>query len=306
MNLLEVPHDLAGAHVEAHKARGIHVVAGTMPPVQIAGRRFDRQVHVAKLVVRRKRRPDAGVARVSPGVVAPCVDVRLPRLRNRVESPKFPACLHVEATDEAGNVNHRLGSKPKFQGGPDDDHAVRDHDRRTAADGRQRLEAAAAERPLQIDHAVIAERLNRAAGAGVERHEREPGRDDDDARILAVGPVTDAAPGVAARRAGRALALVEPPAPPLGTSGRVESDDIAVDAGGHVEGAVDVERRRLVLELRLRPDRPEIALPRHAHAADVVPRDLVEWQVAEAAVVTVIGAPFARRWRCQRLRGKNR
>jgi hypothetical protein len=108
-------------------------------------------------------------------------------------------------------------------------------------------------------------------GAGVERHEPKPGRDDDNARILSDDPVADATSGVAARRAGSALALVERPAPPLGAGGGVEGDDIAVDPGRHVEGPVDVKWRRLVLELRLRPDRPEFALPCHAHAATTLP-----------------------------------
>ena len=61
---------------------------------------------------------------------------------------------------------------------------------------------------IQIDDAVLAECRIGQAGLRIERHQLIALRDQDDARLLAVGPVLDAACD-AARRPLAALALVE-------------------------------------------------------------------------------------------------
>ena len=66
---------------------------------------------------------------------------------------------------------------------------------------------------LQIDDAVLAERRDAVAGLRVERDEPVAGRDVEDALVLAVGPVRDAAAGQLARRRRRARAFALANAP---------------------------------------------------------------------------------------------
>ena len=61
---LEVPDPLPGSGVQAHEAFGEQVVAGTMAAVEVVGRRAERQVDVARLLVNRHERPDVRVAGV--------------------------------------------------------------------------------------------------------------------------------------------------------------------------------------------------------------------------------------------------
>ena len=98
---LVVPDLLAGRRVEAHEAVAIEAVSGAMAAVVVVGRRADRQIDVAELLVGAHRRPDVGVAGFLPGVLLPGLDAGLACLRNRVEGPKQAAGTDVEAAHVA-------------------------------------------------------------------------------------------------------------------------------------------------------------------------------------------------------------
>jgi hypothetical protein len=59
---LEVPDTLPGLDIQRHQAFGKQVVAVTRASLVVAGRRLDRQIHVAEFFVRRHRRPDGNVS----------------------------------------------------------------------------------------------------------------------------------------------------------------------------------------------------------------------------------------------------
>src|SRR5690606_21587652 len=114
----------------------------------------------------------------------------------------------IEAANEAGHVGHGLRPEPELKRRADHDDAVADDDGGTAPDGRHLVEAIAAKLAFEVDAPALSEGLDRTARARVERHEHEPRRHDDDAGVLAVGPVGDAASRIAPRRPRTALALV--------------------------------------------------------------------------------------------------
>ena len=99
-----MPDALAGLGVEGHEALGEEVVAGAVAAVEVVGRRFNRQVDVAELQVRRHRRPDGGVAGVAPRVALPGLVPELTRERDRVEDPPPLAGPDVVAAHEPGDV----------------------------------------------------------------------------------------------------------------------------------------------------------------------------------------------------------
>ena len=127
--------------------------------------------------------------------------------------------------------------------GADDDHVPDDDGRRGRADdavaGRRLIEVL-----IQIDDAVPAERRIGKPGLRVERHELIAARDEDDALLLAVGPVLDAARH-AARRPIAALPFVEAVDPQRLAGGGVDGDDVGAEPGRRVEHAADHQRRRL-------------------------------------------------------------
>ena len=93
-----------------------------MAAVEVVGRRADRQVDVAELLVGAHRRPDVGVAGFLPGILLPGLVAELARLRDGVEGPEQAAgatskprtspggdgrCPHQSMTDEPTTMTSR-------------------------------------------------------------------------------------------------------------------------------------------------------------------------------------------------------
>ena len=119
--------------------------------------------------------------------------------------------------------------------GADDDDVLRDDGRRVQADLALDQIHRLVVIELQIDDAVLAERRDRRAGLRVEREHLIAGRHVDDAlssrpSVQYARPRPDSLRG-AIRRAGPRL-----PVHPQQLAGRrVERDDRAARAGGHVD-----------------------------------------------------------------------
>ena len=160
-----------------------------MAAVIIVGRRADRQIDVAELLVGAHRRPDIGVAGFLPGFLLPGLDAGLAGLRHGVEGPEQTAGDDIEAAHVARR--RRPLSPPVHHRRADHDDAAHDHRRRTHG------VIIAVDRPAQalreIDPAVGPECRHRLSGLGIERdHLRERG-EDHDAFVIAIAPIGDAA-----------------------------------------------------------------------------------------------------------------
>ena len=225
----------------ADQAFGEEVVAGARAAVVVAGRRLDRQIHVAELFVRRHRRPDGDVAGVGPRIVQPGVVPELPRRRHGVERPQQLPGADVEAADVGGRRLH-----PRARGLVDDVHHAAGHapdDDDVAHDGGRAAPAVPAEGRAavalgEIDGAVGPEVGVALSGLRVQR-DQEPAGDRDDPFVFAVGPI-----GQPPRRAAGVL-----------LRRRIEPDDVAarrVERGdgperrAHVQKAADLQRRVLI------------------------------------------------------------
>ncbi len=102
---------------------------------------------------------------------------------------------------------------------------------------------------FEIDGAVHAEGGNAAAGLGVELDHAIAGSEVDDALVVAIGPVREAAAGETAGRDFRALAFVLAMNPEFFAGSGVERDDVAAVAGGGIEHAIHHQRRRFQIGL---------------------------------------------------------
>ena len=241
MGGLEVPHLLAGLDVERDQRAREEVVAVAMAAVVVAGRRLDRHVDVAELLVGRHLRPRAGVAGVGPRLVEPRLVARLAVPGNRREPPQLLAAAHVVAGDDALDV---LLGRRRATGqvrGADDDDAVDDDGGRVQADLSllDVLERVAELRP-HVDDALGAERRVERAGGGVDRQQLIAGRDEEDTPGRTALPVGHAAAREAARE--RARALVEAPRPQQLAGGGIDADRRAPRSHRGIERAVGVER----------------------------------------------------------------
>ena len=148
---------------------------------------------------------------------------------------------------------------------------------------------------LQIDDAAVAEALDAIAGARVERDHLIARRHVDDAFVVAVLPVREPAARELPRRDLAALAFVEPMDPEQLAVAGVERDDGAARARRRVDDAVDHQRRRLKIELAIRPEAIGLEAPRDLEAIEVARVDLVERRVARVAEIAAVGRPLAAR-----------
>ena len=114
----------------------------------------------------------------------------------------------------------------------------------------------------------------------------------------AIGPVAHAAARQDARRF--TCALVQTMHPHQLASRRVDGNGIAVGAGREIQDAVDHQRRRLQVVIRILAERLALESPRHFEGAEVVGVNLVERRVAGRGEVAGPGPPFA--VSCTRLR----
>ena len=146
---------------------------------------------------------------------------------------------------------------------------------------------------LQIDDAVDAEAVDGPPDRGVERDHLIPGRDVDDALLLAVGPVRQAAPRELPRRRFAAFALVEAVDPELFTGCGVERNDGTTAARRRIEDPVGDERRRLELKLGPRSQIVGLEPPRDFERAEVLRVDLIERRVTRVSEIAAVGPPLA-------------
>ena len=150
---------------------------------------------------------------------------------------------------------------------------------------------------LQIDDAAFAERGDALAGLRVEGDHLIAGRDVDDSRRAAIGPIREAAARQLTRCFLTALALVDAVHPLHLTRRGVERHNCAARARGCVEHAADHQRRRLEVELRPRAEVVGLEAPCHFERAEVRRADLIERRIASARQGRAVGPPLAVRWR---------
>ena len=193
----------------------------------------------------------------------------------------------------------------------DDDHVADDDRRRGVAVDPARIRRPAQPRD-QIHRALVPERAHRPAGPGVEGDHRGVNGEHDDALVLTVPPVGDAAmePAVVRRHPELPGARIEDPLRPAGR--RVDRGHLR-ERRARVEHAVEHDRSPLVEPARIDPGvggahgvvgrRPA---PGDPEIADVPRGDLIERRVLGAGIRARVGRPLAARERGQRLGGRAR
>src|ERR1041384_8445463 len=125
-----------------------------------------------------------------------------------MEDPLAPAGADIESADKSFDI--------RFGGGPPARLVRGAHDDGVPADRRSRMDADFAAKwidfliviLLKIDGAVHAKARNPEAGPGVELDHSVSGCEVDDALVVSIRPIREAAAGEAARRNFGALAFV--------------------------------------------------------------------------------------------------
>ena len=304
MHRLEVPHPLAGLDVERDQALGEQVVARPVAAVVVAGRRARRQVHVAQLLVGAHRRPDVGVARVAPRLVAPGVGAEVVPPRHRAEDPPHVPGAGVHPLDPAGR--RLLRDCPVGDDVRRDHHAAghdgrRGHPHQVAAAVVRASADGARDALHQVDAAVVAEAEHRCAGFRVERDQIPLVGPEEDAGIVLVAPPGDPARVVEVGRlpAQIDLRVVHPDRlAGLGVYRRH-----LVQRGRDVEDPRHHQRRRLehpdpeareLFAQRVEIERPvgRLPAPGDSKIGEVAGVDLVEGRVLGAAGVAAVAPPF--------------
>src|SRR5712691_9022967 len=177
---LEVPLPFACLQIDRDQTLGEQIVAGPMAAVEVGCRRLDGQIHEAELLVDGHLVPDAHVAVSCPGFVFPRLVAELAGPWNRLEVPQPLPRAYVERLDEAFGVVVRARRVAFPECGADDDHAAGDGRRRVQADfSGDRIDGLP--RPvdggrLEVNGAVLAERLDTLAVLRVQRDEPEAWR----------------------------------------------------------------------------------------------------------------------------------
>ena len=201
VHALEMPEPLARLHVERDQALSEQVRPGTMAAVPVVGRRRQRQVDMAELLVAAHRRPDVDVSGVRPGVLLPRLVAHFAGPRDGAERPQQLARAHVIAPDVAWRRFHpRRASRAVdvANHGADDDDVSNDRWRRTPVVAV----VGSAEALPQVHPTRRAEPDVPSSGRGIERHEIRPD-DSENAGTLAVGPVRKTSSGGGGRPSSR-------------------------------------------------------------------------------------------------------
>ncbi len=292
MDRLEVPFADARRRVQAHDRLGEEVPAGSRASVEVVARRADGQVEQASRLVERHGRPDVGMARDFPRVVAPRLDAELPSLRHRVERGGAPRQRPLP----------QLAARRAVDGVPIR-HAVADDDEIPEDDGRRRAgELLRIDFPLEIRHEadrpVGAERCHRLAGAPVEADQPVAAVDEDAqlAPLTGIAPGGDAAmdePRTVGHLAGFVRARVV--RPQLAAVLRVERHD-AVVGRTDVQHVVDhqgrvLERSRLGAKLGQRFF-AGLPRPRHLERRDILAVDVGRRGPLRPGLVAAVERPL--------------
>ena len=133
---------------------------------------------------------------------------------------------------------------------------------------------------------------DRNAGLRVEGDHLVAGRDVDDPRLAAVGPVREPASRKLTGRRFAALPFVLAVHPDHLAGCRVECDHGAARAGRGVDDAVDHQRRALEVELGPGSERVGLEAPRDLELVEVVFVDLIERRVACVRQIAAIRGPL--------------
>src|SRR5262245_35113793 len=99
-----MPDALARFGVEADEAPGEQVVAGSIPTVEIAGRRLDWDIDIPQFFIAGERGPGAGVAGVFPRVVFPGLVAEFTRARDGLEGPDSLPSANIVTPDISRNI----------------------------------------------------------------------------------------------------------------------------------------------------------------------------------------------------------
>ena len=289
MHGLEVPDALPGLRVDAHDALAVHVVAVAVAAVVVARRCRCGEVDVAEFVVGGERRPHVRVAHPLPGVVFPGLGEVVALLGDRVEAPLLLAGAHVVGAHVARR-NARL-LRRHVEDPRADDVGVADRDPgRAGADVAQPEPGASEVVERHVDEALLAEVGIGLPGLEVDRDQQLAGGGEEDALLLAVGPVLDS-PRIRVRGSRRLVRLgVEHPE--LFAGRGVERRELP-QRGHHVDPAADHERRagegaRLVPHAVV----GGLPAPGHLELREVLAVDVRQRRVAAEGVVAAVMRPL--------------
>ena len=299
MHQLVMPDLPAGGRLEANDALAIQAVARTMAAKIVVGRRGDREIHEAQFFIGAHRRPHIGVAGFFPGAVLPRLYAGLALLRHGVEGPEQLSAYDVEAAHVARR--RRALPPPVHHRGADHDDVTHDHGGRAhgvvvALDGTAQASG-------KINPALVAERWHRLAGLRIERdHLRESG-EHNDAFVIAVSPVRDAAmqPAIVGGKTKPVLVDFGIEHPSGLAGGSVDGGDLRKRGRG-VERAADHQRRRFIGPRRA--DRRIRLLDRHVRrlpapgnvqVLGVAAVDLRQRRITCRRISAGVGGPLATR-----------
>ena len=178
--------------------------------------------------------------------------------------------------------------------GADDDDVPRDDRRGMQADvGRHQIHRLIVVQ-LQIDDAVVAETSRRAPGLRVERDQAIAGSDVEDSRLVAVGPVGEAASGQPPRRGVAARAFVLAVHPQHLAGGGVERHDRAPRArGGEYSTPPTISGVDWKLNSGRGPSGSVLKRQATSSLLKFAGGDLVERGIARAGEIAAVSAPLA-------------
>ena len=254
-----MPAALAAVGVEGHDRCGVEVVAFAGVAVVIRAGIPGAEKHQVLVGIVRAGHPDRSASSQIRVASRPRSASRVVGPGDRIEAPRAPAGLRVVGVDEPAN--------PEFSAGDADDDLV-PHDERSDR--------------CRISELVVGQGdvVGHSAGAHVKREQVRVGSRHEQA----IAKDTEAAVDGAAAEVQvlRELAAVMPDLP---ARSRIDRPGVVVEAG-HVQHAVDHQRRRLKAALCTGLERPL-----RGQLMDVFRRDLREGAVAMAEVIAGVGQP---------------
>src|SRR5271165_354550 len=199
MDELEIPLALAGFEIYRDQTFAEEVIAGTRSAIEVARGLLDADIDESSPFVDRDLSPGACVAGVGPGIIQPCIESKLARLRNGVEDPLTLARADIVSADISFDIGFTGGHAARLVSGAHHDGVPADRRRRMNADlAAERIDYLIVIR-FEIDGAIHAEARNAEAGPGVQRDHAISLREVDDALVVAARgaarPVREAAAG---------------------------------------------------------------------------------------------------------------
>ena len=288
-----MPDALSRSCVQAHEALREKIIAVSMTSVIVSSRRFGRKIHIAELRVRGHGCPHGNVPGIFPRIAFPSVVPLLAGSRDGVENPLPLAGPHVITSDVAHR--HFFGRRhaARRKSVADDDDISDDDPRRARADGIVHEVDVLIQAFSEVDDPVPPEIRVGLSCLRVDRHHEVRRRDEEDALVLAVRPIRQAAARRLTRRAIAALAFFEAIDPERLAGLGVDRYCGAARAGGRVQDPVHHDRRRSEVDVRAGAEIVPVPAPFDLELRDIVSVDLVERRVARAAQITAVVRPFS-------------